>query len=82
VAPLVKLIALLPQLSAVLLQGGDAIDTWRRLRGNHPDILTGRRIEVAETYPRPASPMVTRPARARTAALKDLQGLVLFTLFG
>jgi hypothetical protein len=50
VAPLAELLALLPKLAVVLLQGGDAADTWRRLQRTRPDALPGQHVEVIETY--------------------------------
>jgi hypothetical protein len=50
VAPLVQLLALLPRVSVVLLQGGDAADTWRRLNRDQPTALLDRDLEVIATF--------------------------------
>jgi hypothetical protein len=38
VEPLRRLVALMPHLTVVLLQGGDAADGWRRLLRHHPEL--------------------------------------------
>lgn len=48
-AVLANLITLLPNLRAVLLQGNDAADTWRRLTKAHPTMITERGITVVES---------------------------------
>jgi hypothetical protein len=48
-APLVELIALLPELRVVMLHGGSAHQSWRRLVRNHPEIRT-RGLTVIETF--------------------------------
>ncbi|MBT2441789.1 uracil-DNA glycosylase [Streptomyces sp. ISL-36] len=50
VAPLKRLIELLPHLRVVLLQGGDAQRTWRRLAKKHPEVAQQTRFEVVSTY--------------------------------
>ena len=50
VGPLLRLINLFPRLRVVLLQGGDARDTWLRLRTRHPALVQGLKIEVVMTY--------------------------------
>jgi hypothetical protein len=49
---LADLIGLLPDLLAVLLQGNDAVDTWRRLEKARPSLLSQNKFEVVEsTHP-------------------------------
>ena len=50
VEPLVRLIGLLPRLKVILLQGGDAADTWRRLLRRYPHINVPSRFAVISTY--------------------------------
>lgn len=48
--PLVRLIALMPGLRVVLLQGRDAQSVWRHLARSHTDLVRGRNLAVVETY--------------------------------
>jgi hypothetical protein len=48
VEPLRRLIALLPRLRVVMLNGQDAQDTWKRLAARYPEIA--RRFLVLPTY--------------------------------
>lgn len=48
-AVLVDLMALLPNLRVVLLQGNDAADTWRRVTKAHPTMTTERGITVVKS---------------------------------
>lgn len=50
VEPLIRLVALMPVLRVVLLQGRDAQDVWRRVVRRQPDMLSERNIAVIETY--------------------------------
>jgi hypothetical protein len=50
VEPLRRLVDLLPRLTVVLLQGGDAQDVWRRLDRRHPDLTSSRALTVVSTY--------------------------------
>jgi hypothetical protein len=50
VDPLLRLVALMPKLRVVLLQGGDARNVWQRLLKRHPDIAQDRDITVIATY--------------------------------
>ncbi len=50
VSPLAQLLALLPRVTVVLLQGRDAADTWRRFERDLPTALRDREIEVIATY--------------------------------
>lgn len=47
---LVRLLGLLPHLKVVLLQGGDAQDSWRRLERARPEVVQNRQFEVIRTY--------------------------------
>jgi hypothetical protein len=49
VEPLRRLVALLPNLQVVMLHGGSAHDSWKRLIRRHPDIAD-RGATVIETY--------------------------------
>ncbi|MCQ6555444.1 hypothetical protein NPS70_19905 [Streptomyces sp. C10-9-1] len=40
----------MPDLRVVLLQGGDAQATWRRLEKAHPDVAAQERFQVVRTY--------------------------------
>jgi hypothetical protein len=46
---LADLIDLLPALLVVLLQGKDAVDTWRRVMKMQPNLVGGRKLEVVES---------------------------------
>jgi hypothetical protein len=48
-AVLADLIGLLPDLLVVLLQGMDAVDTWRRVLNAHPKLVIERKLEVVES---------------------------------
>jgi hypothetical protein len=48
VGPLVRLVALMPHLRVILLQGGEARDTWRRLIRRHPRLAA--ELSVVETF--------------------------------
>lgn len=67
VDPLVRLLALLPDLRVVLLQGGDAQATWRRLERKHPEIADQGRFQVVSTY-HPAKGALRTPDPAERAA--------------
>lgn len=47
--PLLRLIALLPKLQVVLLQGGDATKAWTLLERAQPSLVADRQLEVIET---------------------------------
>ena len=46
---LADLIGVLPDLLVVLLQGNDAVDTWRRVEKVRPDLVKERKLEVVES---------------------------------
>lgn len=48
-AVLADLIDRLPDLLIVLLQGNDAVDTWRRLEKAHPTLVKERKLQVVES---------------------------------
>lgn len=83
VEPLIRIIAVMPRLKVVLLQGGDAVDTWRRLLRRHPGLVPDRGLEVVETY-HPgqqalwsADPVVRERRReARLKAYQQVAGLL------
>lgn len=50
VAPLNRIIELLPKLRVVMLHGGSAHDGWKRLTHQYPKIVTERGLWVIETY--------------------------------
>ncbi|WP_327003056.1 uracil-DNA glycosylase [Dactylosporangium sp. NBC_01737] len=50
VEPLVRLLDLLPRLTVVLLQGGDARSTWHRLTRRRPDLVADRHLTVIGTH--------------------------------
>jgi hypothetical protein len=50
VDPILDLIDLLPNLEVVLLQGGSAKDSWRRVRRRAPNIVQERGLTVIDTY--------------------------------
>jgi hypothetical protein len=50
VQPLVRLIGLLPRLRVLLLQGGSAADTWRRVLKRQPEIVQASRFVVIRTF--------------------------------
>jgi uracil-DNA glycosylase len=50
VEPLIRLMALMPELRVVLLQGRDAQDVWRRLLRRCPDFVHDRDLQVVPTY--------------------------------
>ena len=50
VEPLLCIVELMPRLTVVLLQGGDAADTWRRLLRQRPEIVCERNLTVVDTY--------------------------------
>ncbi|KQX55408.1 MULTISPECIES: uracil-DNA glycosylase [unclassified Streptomyces] len=47
---LARLLGLMPDLRVVLLQGGDAQATWRRLEKAHPALAGQERFQVVRTY--------------------------------
>jgi len=49
VPPLVELLALLPNLRAVVLLGGDAQDTWKRLEKRHPELPSYHSLPTRHT---------------------------------
>lgn len=50
VDPILELIRLAPQFKVVLLQGGSARDSWRRVQKRAPRLVRDRRPTVIETY--------------------------------
>lgn len=50
IEPLKKLIDLLPNLQVVILHGGAAHNSWKRLTRSFPNIVEDRRLYVIETY--------------------------------
>ena len=50
IAPLKRIIDLLPKLQVVMLHGGSAHDGWRRLKREYPNIEVDRGLLVIETY--------------------------------
>jgi len=50
VEPLVRLIALMPRLRVLLLQGAQARDSWRRVLKRYPGITDGERYTVVSTH--------------------------------
>jgi hypothetical protein len=50
VAPLSRIIDLLPKLRVVMLHGGSAHDGWSRLTRQHPKIVAERELHVIKTY--------------------------------
>lgn len=50
VDPIVKLLRLATKLEVVLLQGGSARDSWRRVQKRVPDLVRDRGLSVIETY--------------------------------
>jgi hypothetical protein len=50
VGPILDLIALMPKLKVVLLQGGTARDSWRRVTRRAPKLVGERGIKVIDTY--------------------------------
>lgn len=50
IAPLKRLIDLLPMLQVVILHGGTAHNCWKKFTQKHPNIVEERKIYVIETY--------------------------------
>jgi hypothetical protein len=50
VEPLLRLMALMPHLRTVLLQGGEAKAAWRRVLRRQPSLAGERRLQVISTY--------------------------------
>lgn len=50
VGPILDLIALMPKLKVVLLQGGSARDSWRRVTRRAPKLVGERGLTVIDTY--------------------------------
>lgn len=50
IEPLKKLIDLLPNLQVVILHGGTAHNSWKRLTRSFPNIVEERRLCIIETY--------------------------------
>jgi hypothetical protein len=50
VGPILDLIALVPKLKVVLLQGGSARDSWRRVTRRAPNLVGERGLTVIDTY--------------------------------
>ena len=50
VGPILDLIALMPKLKVVLLQGGTARDSWRRATRRAPNLVGERGLTVIDTY--------------------------------
>lgn len=50
VGPILDLIALMPKLKVVLLQGGSARDSWRRVTRRAPKLVVERGLTVIDTY--------------------------------
>jgi hypothetical protein len=50
VDPILDLIALMPKLAVVLLQGGSARDSWRRVTRRAPKLMGERGLSVIDTY--------------------------------
>ena len=50
VAPLSRIIDLLPKLRVVMLHGGSAHDGWSRLTRQYPQIVADRELLVIKTY--------------------------------
>jgi hypothetical protein len=50
VEPLLRLVALMPDLRVVLLQGRDAQDVWRRVARRRPDLVSERNLSIVATY--------------------------------
>lgn len=68
-AVLEDLIDLLPDLSVVLLQGNDAIDTWRRVVKAHPKLVSARKLEVVESIHPGRQALWTRDPAQREARI-------------
>lgn len=73
VAPLIKLIGLMPVLQVVLLQGRDAQDTWRRLIRRHPGVERERGLTVIGTYHPSRQALWARDPVVRAARAADRQ---------
>lgn len=73
VDPLAQLLALLPRVTVVLLQGRDAADTWRRLRRTRPEMVPGRDVEVIETY-HPGRQALWSPDPAERERRREVRG--------
>ena len=71
VDPLLRLLRLLPNLLVVLLQGGDAQDTWRRLTRQHDEILGRQRFQVVSTYHPGRQALWSRDPVLRAARAQD-----------
>jgi hypothetical protein len=71
VAPLFRLVGLLPQLRIVLLQGGDAQDTWRRLVTRHPEILQREGLQIVSTYHPGRQALWSKDPAVRQARVQD-----------
>jgi len=65
-----RLLSLLPRLQLVMLLGGSAQDSWRRLVRRHPDVAAG--LEVVPTYHTSSQALIGPPdiRATRMAALK------------
>ena len=50
VAPLMRLLELIPGLKVVVLHGGDAQDTWSRLTRKHSAMVRYRKLAVIPTW--------------------------------
>lgn len=50
VEPLLHLIELLPMLQVVILHGGSAHDSWKRLTRRYPNIVAERGLHILKTY--------------------------------
>lgn len=80
---LVELIALLPRLEVVLLQGHDAQTGWKKLEGAHPSLVADRGLVVERTFhPSPQALFHPDPAiraareRDRAEALERVGSLL------
>jgi hypothetical protein len=67
-----KLIDLLPDVRAVLLQGNDAIDVWRRLIKQRPSLVMDRGIDIVESI-HPGKQALWTPDLAEREARKSKQ---------
>jgi hypothetical protein len=71
VDPLLRLLALLPLLRVVLLQGLDAQDTWHRLARRHSEIVQREQFQIVDTYHPGRQALWSRDPAVRDARARD-----------